>query len=773
MSLTLASGRRIPLAPPEGWLTLGLVLLLCLSLAWSLDDAELVLGRGAYTDFLTWTAVGGVLAGFIGPAVGWGRWRTFVIGAAFAALLTPLLVGGIVLGERPPLVDGQFAEGPSLAVRFEATARSVAAAVEDLVVHDRATTTQYGHHLLVIGLLVWGSSLFASFAAFGHRRPLNAVLLIGVLLIGNMSLTERDQLVYLVLYSLAALFLLIRFHTFDEQADWVRRRIGDPAALSGLYLRGGTIFIVVAVLGSLLLTNVASSKPLAGVWTDMGGRVIEWSQFLQRYLPESGSGRSIGPSFGSTAVIRGVWTTNNDVALTWETVPAEQEHPYLAAVVYDTFALDSWTIGPSINLDRARDEDILVGTGDEVAPEGRREFTMTVTPALSRSVMFFPGLPIRVGEDSSVEMVGEAGYLARLLRSSSDETYTVTSYIRAGEADGGPTEAQLRVAGADYPAEIVDLYTGVPEGAWVTPEADALLERIVAAADDNPYDLALTMVRTLQGPEFRYRTDIRDVPCGDLSIADCFAVHRQGFCQYYASTMIMMLRELGIPSRYVEGFLPGERDLASGVWTVRNDDAHGWVQVYFPGHGWIDFDPTGGSRAALAPIPSGRPEDVASPGASSSRAPRPSESSPIDREEPEGSGGGGTTNRGGSVGPLIAVAVLLALIVAALALVSWRRGPRGPVTAEGAYGMVTRLATRLGFAPRPDQTVYEYAGALAEVLPDARPELETVARAKVEVAYGGRHLGMDRIGALRDAQRRLRTSLLRLAFRRDRRRRPR
>ena len=86
--------------------------------------------------------------------------------------------------------------------------------------------------------------------------------------------------------------------------------------------------------------------------------------------------------------------------------------------------------------------------------------------------------------------------------------------------------------------------------------------------------------------------------------------------------------------------------------------------------------------------------------------------------------------------------------------------------------MVTRFASRFGFAPRPNQTVYEYAGVLAELLPDARPELETVARAKVEVAYGGRRLGRRPTGVLREAQRRLRASLLRLAFRRaDRRRR--
>jgi hypothetical protein len=103
-----------------------------------------------------------------------------------------------------------------------------------------------------------------------------------------------------------------------------------------------------------------------------------------------------------------------------------------------------------------------------------------------------------------------------------------------------------------------------------------------------------------------------------------------------------------------------------------------------------------------------------------------------------------------------------------LAFVAWQRGPRGPVTADSVYGSVTQLAARLGFGPRPDQTVYEYAGALAEVIPVARPELETVAQAKVEVAYGGRKLGEDRLNTLRQAQRTLRTRLLRLAVRRGR-----
>ena len=85
--------------------------------------------------------------------------------------------------------------------------------------------------------------------------------------------------------------------------------------------------------------------------------------------------------------------------------------------------------------------------------------------------------------------------------------------------------------------------------------------------------------------------------------------------------------------------------------------------------------------------------------------------------------------------------VLLLVIVGGLAFVAWQRGPRGGTTADDAYGTVTRLASRFGFGPRPTQTVYEYAGTLGEVLPTARPELETVARAKVETAYGQGILG--------------------------------
>ena len=85
---------------------------------------------------------------------------------------------------------------------------------------------------------------------------------------------------------------------------------------------------------------------------------------------------------------------------------------------------------------------------------------------------------------------------------------------------------------------------------------------------------------------------------------------------------------------------------------------------------------------------------------------------------------------------------------------------------DGAWLSMSRGASRLGFAPRPTQTIYEYATALGELVPVARADLKTVADAKVETQYAKLHLGEDRLHAVRQAMRRLRVSMLRLVFRR-------
>ena len=761
--------RRLIRGPAEGWLTLGLVLLMCVVLAWAVDDVAPVMGGDELTDFLTWAAIGGVLAGFIGPQVGWGRWRTYLIGSVFAALLIPIVVGG-------SLVDDA-----SIGARFVATASAGVQAVFDLVIEGSSSTQEFGHHLWVLGLLIWATSMFASYAVFGHRHPLNAVVIVGVALVINMSLTEIDQLGYLVLYSVAALFLLIRSHALEEQGEWLRRRIGDPAAISGIYLRGGSVFIVMAIAGSLLLTQTARSDPLAGAWDDVSAGVIDMTRSIAKFLPAGPNARSFDAEFGTETQIRGFWVGGNEIDVEIRLPPTAPKGLYWRTVTYDQFDLVGWKSTQATSVVRVAGDNVMSGSGDETPPSVRSQaISFTVTPgAYDGKYILSPLNPSTVDQTVTLDGAGPALAFAGLRRQASNDAYSVTAVLPVADEDveGGLTANKLRQAGTAYPDDILDLYLQPnPDGA-VEEAAQALLVEMVSAMpqgrDTNPYDMAKTMETQFhRGDLFVYDTDVRDLSCAaeKLSTSECFAKYKTGYCQYYATTMAVLLRELGVPVRIVDGYRPGARDERTGVETLLALDRHEWIEVYFPGYGWVPFDPTGGGQAELPTIPDGPAIASPSPGASASRGPvatRPPDE--VDPGRPFEPGGTAPPTAGPSAGLLSAVAVLLLIVVGSISFMVWRRGPRGATSPDRAYGSVTRLAARLGYGPRPNQTVYEYAGALGDVLPDARPALETVAQAKVESAYGRAILGPDRIQALRDAERRLRVTLLRLLFRRGKR----
>jgi transglutaminase-like putative cysteine protease len=759
--------RRIPLAPAEGWLTVALVGILCATMAASIDDVAPILAREDFTDFLVPMAIAGMFMGMIGVKVGWGRWLTYLVGSVFAALIVPLVVGDILRREGATLPP------------YQETARSLVQAVIDLGIARLQLTNEYGHFLLVLGLFVWGTSMFAAYAAFGARRPLNAIVIVGLALLVNMSLTERDQLALLVIYSITSLFLLIRYHVLEEQAEWLRRRIGDPGSISGVYLRGGTLFIVVAIGASLLLTNVASSAPLRGAWGGLSAGLVELSRSFQKYLPTGANSRTFGADFDPSGTrISGRWQPDDSLEVTIQLPADEKRVFYWRAVTYDEFALNGWRSSEGASVQVEPGGALLEGSPDAANPGVSRPLTFSVTPArYAGRLVLSPLTPSLVDQGSTVSLAGEGPFLGNIQRDGNGP-YTVTALIPIeGNDPGQLNQENLRAAGTAYPVEIKDLYLEVPEGAMpVGGQAEQLYSELVSQAPSkNPFDFTTWLMGRFQASGetrvFTYDQDVLDLmsgPCKEISSVECFAAYRRGYCQFYASTFAIFLREQGIPTRVVEGFLPGTRT-ARGEEPIKNGQSHEWVEVYFPGYGWVPFDPTGGEVAKLPALPSGPPVTGTAPPLPSFAIPSGPRRDP--RDEPLGAGGAGTTGGTGPAGPLIATAVLLAIIFAVLAFVTWQRGPRGGTTPDHAYRTVTRLASRFGFGPRPTQTVYEFSGGLGEVLPIAKPELEMVARAKVETAYGRGVMGEDRLRALRLAERRLKLNLLRLAFRRRERRR--
>jgi protein-glutamine gamma-glutamyltransferase len=151
-----------------------------------------------------------------------------------------------------------------------------------------------------------------------------------------------------------------------------------------------------------------------------------------------------------------------------------------------------------------------------------------------------------------------------------------------------PSAEQLREAGGSLP-EFTQAYLQPP------PELDARIPQLatqIIGSASNSYDKAAKLELYLR-THYGYTLQLPRSPVAD-PLADFLFVRKQGHCEYFASSMAVMLRTLGIPARLVNGFRSDEFNDLTGNYVVRAKNAHSWVEAYFPGYGWITFDPTPG-----------------------------------------------------------------------------------------------------------------------------------------------------------------------------------
>jgi transglutaminase-like putative cysteine protease len=152
-----------------------------------------------------------------------------------------------------------------------------------------------------------------------------------------------------------------------------------------------------------------------------------------------------------------------------------------------------------------------------------------------------------------------------------------------------PTPDVLRGdVSTDYPEEVRRFDLPLPE---LDPRI-AEIAREVAGDAATPYEKALRVESFLKNT-FAYSLTPSRVDTSTDPVADFLCNTRTGHCEYFATAMTVMLRSLGVPARVVNGFQMGEYNEMTGSYTVRQLDAHSWVEVYFAGQGrWIEFDPT-------------------------------------------------------------------------------------------------------------------------------------------------------------------------------------
>ena len=250
---------------------------------------------------------------------------------------------------------------------------------------------------------------------------------------------------------------------------------------------------------------------------------------------------------------------------------------------------DMVVVSPSANGDFLFDSTFLPSADSNVL-----RYTILVEPLGTDAIFVAPRAQMIRGQFSpSVDRPGEGrhqGYLVLDKTGSLFNPFHNETKIRYQGVSLLPAvpPAVLRLASAKYPAAIENVYLQLPP---LDPRVKNLAD-VITSRDNNAYDKAANIERYLK-TRYTYTLDLTGPRTSD-PLANFLFNRRSGNCEYFASAMTVMLRAEGIPARYATGFLPGEFNDVGGDYIVRSSDAHTWVEAYFPGYGWITFDPTPG-----------------------------------------------------------------------------------------------------------------------------------------------------------------------------------
>jgi transglutaminase-like putative cysteine protease len=389
--------------------------------------------------------------------------------------------------------------------------------------------------------------------------------------------------------------------------------------------------------------------------------------------------------------------------------------------------------------------------------------------------VFTPGFPRSAFAPLIVHQPGGLPLLGALQAGSAiseGRGYQITAAI------SNATEAMLVGAGTDYPPEILATYTSTQ---GVTIQTAELARSIVTAAGaTDPYHEAKALADYLRtDPRFTYATvaALPSDPARDLVDFFLFDENGQsGYCEYFATAMAVMARTLGLPARVAVGYAPGER-VDTGIYQVRDKNAHLWAEIYFPGYGWQIFEATKSLAAVVRLSGSGVVPPINPPvggvdpgqqfeeGNDFGEIPTLPSFQPVEGGFKPGDQRPTDEAREGNAWVILSLLGLLAA-AAVYRLLRGRYRFRFLAPGDRQWQRLAFAADRAGVAQRPSETVYEYASWLEEQIPRRSMEIHHIADGKVWQSYSGHSISSEAIARLERAWSRLQLPLVWLAVRR-------
>jgi transglutaminase-like putative cysteine protease len=605
--------------------------------------------------------------------------------------------------------------------------------------------------VLLLGASVWGATFMGSFALARSGRVWDAVIFNGGCLVINVSVALTNLYPDLIVFTLAVLVLLVRIHIVNLQERWATHNIVPSGEMDWRLLRGGLTWTTVLVIMALVTPRVGAAEVLNGAWSTFEGPYhaveAEWQRF---FAGVSGPSRLRGVSFSDSIRLGQAPNLGDRVIMTVEADSGR----FWRAVTYDFYTGAGWRTTETDKADKLAlppaDRAKFEARFDIIVPHSNILFGANEPQKADVPYQFY------TGQDKSY-----SSSLHSINRSHAAGTYTVTSLVSTAD------KQTLRRAPITYSDYIKTKYLQLPS---TLPQRVKDLAHKLLDGVPNAYDRAETLETYLRSPPFQYSPQVKATPPGRDPVDYFLFDLKADFCEYFASAMVVMLREVGIPARLVEGFTSGTFDSASNSFVVREQDAHAWVEVYFPQYGWIEFEPTP-SQPPFSRLDSsvGTGTGDGGDGGTGDASGLAGIDDQIGRGDLDegledfGAGSGGVVAVVRAIDPrpvLALLAILLALLVAAVIRFNWRFRRHGPI--ESAWGKTRLLASYVGYPAHPSQTTYEFASSLGAAIPETHEPVRTLAEARVREHYSPEGADDDEREAAVTAWHRAATAMLTL-----------
>ncbi len=723
-------GRFIRWLGPATILSLLLLTTVLGSVAWAL--AEVVRGPGL--GLLLAMAFGGLLLGWLlaaaRPVPAWLAAGLIAVVAVEAVLwqvgelsgpvwlLSRALAGFLRQSWRWPLAGPP---APALAALNLAAAEvglALSQLVSRLYLWLAALLLGESHFDLPAITAAWALAVAgaAAWAGWGMRRlqqPLLAVLPAGTLLGTTLAYTLRPIGAFLPL--MAATILLVGLAAqrgreqrwqaarFDYATD-IRVEVGFAVGATALVL-----VVIASITPNLTITGIARRVQeffdVRAMNESLGLRPGQRAGALPETLRAPGLPQQhllgSGPELSERVVM--LIKTSEPPPETGTTEPTQIIPHYWRSLTYDIYTGYGWTTSDAKPLTYEAGE-----AAHSAAGPGRRlvqQEVERIDPA--SGLLYAAGELVQADPAYTVHWRSEDDALAA---TSAASTYRAGSLIPAVSA------AELRAAGVDYPGWIRSRYLALP------PELPARVQTLahqLTAPAASPFDQAKAIEAYLRS--FPYSLEVTEPPPG-RDVVDYFLFDlQQGYCDYYATAMVVLARAAGLPARLAVGYIGGRYQADSDRYLVSEAEAHSWPEIYFPEYGWINFEPTGG-RPALE---------------------RPVETPPL-APPLLGEGGKEASRPVGMIWPALLAGVGLALLagLGGRAWDNWRLRRAAPAaTIATLYRRLYRHGPRLAVSPQPADTPYEFAAALSRRLTELAaasrwPEFLAAGAAEIDLLAG-------------------------------------